>query len=116
LGPEAGVLIRVGSTNRRADQAQIEELPRLNRTDSFDEQPLPEARLEDLDVQAVREAFSSIRQLSAAAFRTLRLTTEHQGKSIPTIGGILLFGKDRLQKFLMPGLRQGASKARIERN
>jgi ATP-dependent DNA helicase RecG len=99
LGPEDGVFIRVGSTNRRADQTQIEELRRLNRIDSFDEQPLPEASLEDFDVQAVREAFASIRQLSPAAFRTLRLTTEYQGKSIPTIGGILLFGKDRLQRF-----------------
>jgi ATP-dependent DNA helicase RecG len=99
LGPEDGVFIRVGSTNRRADQIQIEELRRLNRIDSFDEQPLPEASLEDFDVQAVREAFASIRQLSPAAFRTLRLTTEYQGKSIPTIGGILLFGKDRLQRF-----------------
>jgi predicted HTH transcriptional regulator len=99
LGQEEGVFIRVGSTNRRADQAQIEELRRLNRIGSFDEQPLLETSLEDLDAQAVRDAFSSIRQLSAAAFRTLRLTTEHQGKSIPTIGGILLFGKERLQRF-----------------
>jgi ATP-dependent DNA helicase RecG len=99
LGPEDGVFIRIGSTNRRADQAQIEELRRLNRIDSFDEQPVPEASLEDLDVQAVREAFAAIRQVSTAAFRTLRLTTEHQGKNIPTVGGILLFGRDRLQKF-----------------
>jgi ATP-dependent DNA helicase RecG len=99
LGPEEGVFVRVGSTNRRADQTQLEELRRLNRIDSFDEQPLPETALEDLDVPAVREAFASIRHLSPAAFRTLRLTTEHQGKNIPTVGGILPYGKDRLHKF-----------------
>jgi len=99
LGPEEGVFIRVGSTNRRADQVQIEELRRLNRIGSFDEEPWPESRLEDLDVPAIREAFASIRKLSTAAFRTLRLTTEYQGKSVPTIGGVLLFGRDRLGKF-----------------
>jgi len=99
LGPEDGVFIRVGSTNRRADEVQIEELRRLNRVNSFDEQPLPDLRLEDLDVRAVREAFASIRELSPAAFRTLRLTTAYQGKSVPTIGGILLFGRDRLERF-----------------
>ena len=99
LGPEDGVFIRVGSTNRQADQAQIEELRRLNRIDSFDEQPLSGTSLDDLDVQAVRQAFASTRQLSPAAFRTLRLVTEHQGKNVPTIGGMLLFGKERLQKF-----------------
>ena len=117
LGPEDGVFIRVGSTNRRADEAQIEELRRLNRIDSFDEQPLPDTRLEDLDVQAAREAFASIRQLSPAAFRTLRLTTEHQGKSVLTIGGILLFGKERLQRFpdawIKAGRFKGIDRARL---
>src|SRR5688500_8394729 len=40
LGPEDGVFIRVGSTNRRADQPHIEELRRFTRMDSFDEQPV----------------------------------------------------------------------------
>lgn len=31
LGPEKGVFVRVGSTNRKADQAQIDELRRINR-------------------------------------------------------------------------------------
>ncbi len=117
LGPEEGVFIRVGSTNRRADHAHIEELRRLNRIDSFDEQPLPEARLEDLDAPAVREAFASIRQLSPAAFRTLRLTTEHQGRNIPTVGGILLFGKKRLHQFpdawVRAGRFKGTDRARL---
>lgn len=37
LGPEDGVFVRVGSTNRRAGALQIEELKRWNRMDSFDE-------------------------------------------------------------------------------
>jgi predicted HTH transcriptional regulator len=34
LGPDAGVFVRVGSTNRRADAVQIEELKRVNRPDA----------------------------------------------------------------------------------
>jgi ATP-dependent DNA helicase RecG len=116
LGPEDGVFIRVGSTNRRADQAHIEEIRRLNRIGSFDEQPLPDASVQDLDLQAVRQAFASVRELSPAAFRTLRLTTEHQGKSIPTIGGILLFGKERLQEFPDAWVKAGRFRGQTGRN
>jgi len=38
LGPEVGVFIRVGSTNRKAEALQIEELKRLNWRTAFDEQ------------------------------------------------------------------------------
>jgi predicted HTH transcriptional regulator len=117
LGPEDGVFIRIGSTNRRADETQIEELRRLNRIDSFDEQPLPDLRAEDLDAAAIREAFSSIRQLPSAAFRTLRLTTEYQGKNVPTVGGILLFGRNRLERFpdarVKAGRFKGTDRARV---
>ena len=40
-GPDAGVYIRVGSTNRRADEEMIEELKRIVRNETFDEQPVP---------------------------------------------------------------------------
>jgi hypothetical protein len=44
LGPDDGVFIRVGSTNRKAEPQQIEELKRLNWMSSFDEagNPKPE--------------------------------------------------------------------------
>ena len=42
LGPEAGVFVRLGSTNRRADLAQIDEMRRFGQLETFDEQPIPE--------------------------------------------------------------------------
>ena len=42
LGPQDGVFIRVGSTNRKADALQIDELKRLNWMNSFDEQAIPD--------------------------------------------------------------------------
>lgn len=117
LGPEEGVFIRVGSTNRRADDVQLEELRRLNRIDSFDERPLPDLRLDDLDVPAIKEAFASIKQVSTSTLKTLHLITDYQGKSVPTAGGILLFGRDRLLRFpdawIKVGRFRGTDRARL---
>jgi ATP-dependent DNA helicase RecG len=44
-GPVAGVYVRVGSTNRRADAELIEELRRFAQGVGFDEQPMPVRRL-----------------------------------------------------------------------
>jgi predicted HTH transcriptional regulator len=58
LGPEDGVFIRVGSTNRKAEALQIEELKRLNRMNSLDEQAIPELKSEAIDFQAASELFA----------------------------------------------------------
>lgn len=95
LGPENGVFIRVGSTNRKAESLQIEELKRWNQMGSFDEQAIPELKSEAIDFRVASELFAPYRQLSSQAWSTLRLTTEHQGRQVPTVGGLLLFGKDK---------------------
>ncbi len=99
LGPEKGVFIRVGSTNRHADAVQIEELRRLNRMGSFDEQPLEGLSSEAVDFRAASELFSQYRSITPEALRSLRVTTEHHGRVVPTVGGLLLFGKTRLERF-----------------
>jgi predicted HTH transcriptional regulator len=99
LGPEEGVFIRVGSTNRRAEETQIEELKRFNRMDSFDEQALPDQDSEAIDFRVASELFAPYRKLRPQDYKTLRITTEHQGRQVPTIGGLLLFGPDRLSRF-----------------
>ena len=99
LGPEDGVFVRVGSTNRRAEELQIEELKRWNRMDSFDEQAVPDLKSEAIDFRAASEFFAPYRHLTPQAWSTLRVTTEHQGRQVPTIGGLLLFGKDRFARF-----------------
>ena len=98
-GPESGVFIRVGSTNRRADATQIEELRRFNRMDSFDEQPVPGLDSEAIDFRAASELFAPYRKLKPQDAKTLRITTEYQGRQVPTMGGLLLFGRDRFSRF-----------------
>jgi len=46
FGPEEGVFVRVGSTNRRADLVLIEEMRRFSQVSSLDEQPMPELNSE----------------------------------------------------------------------
>ena len=106
-GPEKGVYVRVGSTNRRADAVQIEELRRLNRVAAFDEQPMEELNSEALDFRAASELFAKYKKITPEAFRSLHVTTKHGGRIVPTTGGLLLFGKARLEWFPDAWVRAG---------
>jgi ATP-dependent DNA helicase RecG len=98
-GPDQGVFIRVGSTNRRADAEQIEELKRYKQRATFDEQPLPDLNSEAIDFRLASELFSEYHKLQPQNLKTLRLITGYQGRQVPTVGGVLLFGRDRLDRF-----------------
>jgi predicted HTH transcriptional regulator len=117
LGPESGVFLRVGSTNRRAETLQIEELKRWSRMDSFDEQAIPDLKSEAIDFRAASEFFAPYRKLTPKGWNTLRVTTEHQGRQVPTIGGLLLFGKDRFSRYpdawIQAGRFAGSNRARL---
>ncbi len=99
LGPSDGVYLRVGSTNRRAEAIQIDELKRFKRMDTFDEQALPDLNSEAIDFRVASELFAQFRKFKTQDLKTLRITTEYQGRQVPTIGGVLLFGRDRLSRF-----------------
>jgi predicted HTH transcriptional regulator len=60
---------------------------------------MPALSTRDLDIKAAQEAFGDDRKLNEQALLTLKLLTRHQGKPVPTKGGILLFGKERKQHF-----------------
>jgi predicted HTH transcriptional regulator len=117
LGPKAGVFVRVGSTNRQADESLIAEFRRYVHDESFDETPMPELRPGDIDFQVVREAFSGVREVTPRDLKALRLVTLHQGREVPTVGGILLFGKDRPNHFpdawIQAGLFEGSDRDHI---
>lgn len=116
-GPDQGVFVRVGSTNRRADRTMVEELRRLVRIETFDEQPMTELNSEALDFRAASELFAPGRRITQRDLKTLRLVAEHQGHLRPTVGGILLFGLDREQWFpdawIQAGRFQGKDRSHI---
>jgi predicted HTH transcriptional regulator len=106
-GFPGGVYVRVGSTNRVADPAQADELRRVVQGGSFDEEPLPGLNTEALDFRAASECFGGIRRLRKGDLRSLQLTSLHQGREVPTVGGLLLFGTDRLRHFPDAFIRAG---------
>jgi len=116
-GLVGGVYVRVGSTNRRADPEMIEELRRFARGEAFDEQPMPGLDSEVLDFRAASESFAPVRKLARRDLAILRLVTDHQGRKVPTVGGMILFGKDRERHFpdawIQAGRFDGADKSRI---
>lgn len=116
-GPQAGTYVRVGSTNRRADDALIAEMRRFARGEAFDEQPMPDLNSEAIDFRLASESFAPDRKLSRKDLETLRLVTRYQGRQVPTAGGVLLFGTDRLEHFpdawIQAGRFRGIDRATI---
>nr|QNO49713.1 hypothetical protein BFOKDAJI_00014 [Methanosarcinales archaeon ANME-2c ERB4]QNO49741.1 hypothetical protein BFOKDAJI_00043 [Methanosarcinales archaeon ANME-2c ERB4] len=100
-GPEEGVYVRLGSTNRKADRELIAELKRGAEGKSFDEQALPDRTVADLDFDAATACFERHRKLVKNGLESLRLVARHQGHLVPSVGGMLLFGKDR--EMVFPG-------------
>lgn len=116
-GLESGTFVRVGSTNRRADQALIQEMKRFSRGETFDERPMPDLDSEAVDFRVASELFAPIRKLRRRDLETLRLLTTHQGRTVPSVAGVLLAGPDRLAHFpdawIQVGRFDGMDRARI---
>ena len=57
------------------------------------------------------------RAVGQRTWANLRVTTEHQGRQAPTIGGLLLFGKDRFKRFpdswIQAGRFAGVNRSRL---
>ncbi|MGH8266465.1 MAG: AlbA family DNA-binding domain-containing protein, partial [Steroidobacteraceae bacterium] len=98
-GPARGTYVRLGSTNREADAALIAELERRTSTETFDEQPVPDLNSAAIDLAAASQSFAERRSLRRQDLEALGLVSRHQGRAVPTVGGILLFGRERLSRF-----------------
>jgi ATP-dependent DNA helicase RecG len=99
LGPEQGVFVRIGSTNRRADALLIQEMRRMARNETYDESPLAHLDSEALDFRVAAELFPQRKSVDRAALETLRALTRHERRLVPTVGGLLLFGKEPEREF-----------------
>lgn len=116
-GMEGGTYVRVGSTNRKADSSLIGEMQRFARGDTFDERPMPDLDSEAVDFRVASESFAPVRKLTRRDLETLRLITSYQGRKVPTVAGVLLFGTERLRHFpdawIQAGRFEGKDKANI---
>ena len=99
LGPDQGVYVRLGSSNRQAGAEWIAETRRTAAGQVFDEQPMPELGIGDLDMAAMLRLLGPTRTPDEKTLQTLKLLRTEQGRLVPTRGAVLLFGKEREQHF-----------------
>jgi len=116
-GPARGTYVRLGSTNREADAALTAELGRRTGTGTFDEQPVPDLSSEAIDFAAASQCFAERRTLRRQDLEALALVARHQGRKVPTVGGLLLFGRERLSSYpdawIQVGRFAGISRAEL---
>ncbi len=97
-GKSEGTYIRVGSTNRKADQAIIEELERRKRNVSFDGELVFDKIVEKIEIVGFQAVYleKTGEALSSATLKKLELIKPNQGADYPT-NALILFSDDVLR-------------------
>jgi hypothetical protein len=57
---------------------------------------------EALDFRAASESYASVRKLARRDLETRCRITDDHGKNVPTVGGMILFGRDRQHRHHFP--------------
>ena len=95
LGEAQGTFQRLGSSNRQAGPDWIAQAHRSAAGQVFDEQPMPDLSVDDLDLPALTHWLGTSHKIDDKALQTLKLLRPEQGRLVPTQGAVLLFGKER---------------------
>jgi predicted HTH transcriptional regulator len=109
-GPEKGVYIRVGSTNRIADANWINELSRQSRNITYDRIEAIEATIDDFDFEKIEfyqrrkneRLKTPIEEITPEYLEKISFLKRFNGQKVPTIGGLLLAGKNPQQITSLP--------------
>jgi ATP-dependent DNA helicase RecG len=102
-GPQEGVYVRLGSTNRVAGPELIAELKRSSSHTSFDQLPCPEVDISGLDMQRIEQAFANVdRKIDQKKLETLGILVPYAGKLVCSNGGLILFGEDHVRERYFP--------------
>ncbi|CCB87473.1 ATP-binding protein [Parachlamydia acanthamoebae] len=102
-GPIKGVYVRLGSTNRVAEQELLDELNRSKSKKFFDQQPCPGTDIHDLDMEKIKKLFSGIgKEIDQQKLISLGVLVPHLKKTICSNGGVILFGKDQIREHFFP--------------
>lgn len=91
-----GTYIRVGSTNRLADESIIEELERKRRNISFDSEACLDVEADHLNIRSFQQFYKekTTEVLDATALQKLQLVKNEQGRFFATRALILLSDSD----------------------
>ena len=102
-GKNSGCYIRIGSTNRLADQSIIEELERRKRNVSFDSEPIYGKSINDFNISSFKIQFEKLthEKLDKYITKKLGLEKEQNGVSLPT-NALVLFAEYESRKSMFP--------------
>jgi ATP-dependent DNA helicase RecG len=94
--------IRVGSTNRIATKEELSRLFQQTGLVHFDIAPVVDTSLKELDLNAIGSYYQTYYNIPFADLSTAEqenilhnadLSTQYEGQTVTTVGGLLLFGK-----------------------
>lgn len=108
-----GVYIRLGSTSRPAGAELLAEMQRTVLHISFDEQPLRELSAQDLELDKAKIIFRQVgRNLDEKKLLSLGILVKAGNKVVPSIGGLILFGKQEVRQHCFPDARVSCARFR----
>jgi len=100
-GTPRGVYIRLGSTSRPASPELLAELQRSVLNLYFDQQPLTELSKDALLIDKALETLHA----TEAKLRSLGILVPTAKGLVPSIGGLILFGREEVRSALVPDAR-----------
>lgn len=105
-GKLKGTYIRVGSTNKLADETIIAELERKRRNISFDSEVVLDKSWEDLDISNFKQLYKekTDEDINIQVLRKLELVKKEQDKEYPT-NALILFSDDVLRNSMFPNAK-----------
>lgn len=105
-GIPKGVYIRLGSTSRPAGPEIISELQRSVMNLTYDQQGIPDLDLNALDFEKIQNTFRSIKkEINEKKLRSLGILVPDNHGFVPSIGGLILFGKKEIREKYVPDAR-----------
>ncbi len=105
-GPEDGVFVRLGATNRQADAVTLESLRRLQHTRTFDQLPCAGTEESDLDQASLHRWFAhQKRPLNVSALESLGMLAHQGGRRVASNAGVILFGTTEARERCFPDAR-----------
>lgn len=112
-GPDNGVYIRLGSTNRKAGAEILAELNRSIRGISFDQMPCPETNDKDINKKQIQSVFKDSNKLiDKEKLKNLGLVVSYAGKNVLSNGAIILFGPEKKREYYFPDARVSCARFR----
>lgn len=103
-GMPKGVYVRLGSTSRPASSDLISEIQRSFLTLSYDQQSLPDLSQDALDKTKIYEVFRQ-KEINNEKLISLGVLAYSGNRLVPTIGGMILFGKSSHREQAIPDAR-----------